>query len=128
MLHADQPGAESAIITATHNQTVAMYVNDRIWAHTRSNERFRRFLDGSSLLASTSAAARPKLVEWYYTQTDALLEQASQFLTEETGRWFSRDEDWAAVHDNYSKQMAESQVCCRNPVSCKCSLPASLFV
>lgn len=115
LLHAAQPDAElMPKATAVDKQTIEEYVNDHIWARTASNKRFRKFLAGSPLFASTTAGARPRLVEWYYTQTDSLLEQPSAFLTEdsETLQWLPKDEEWAEVHRNYSMQMANSQVCC----------------
>ncbi|KAL3150076.1 platelet-activating factor acetyltransferase activity protein [Trebouxia sp. C0009 RCD-2024] len=112
LLHAAQPDAELVPkATAVDKQTVEEYINDHIWARTASNKRFRKFLAGSPLFASTTAGARPGLVEWYYTQTDSLLEQPSAFLTEdsETLQWLPKDEEWAEVHRNYSMQMANSQ-------------------
>ncbi|KAL3143758.1 H/ACA snoRNP pseudouridylase subunit [Trebouxia sp. C0010 RCD-2024] len=112
LLHAAQPDAElMPKATAVDKQTIEEYVNDHIWARTASNKRFRKFLAGSPLFASTTAGARPRLVEWYYTQTDSLLEQPSAFLTEdsETLQWLPKDEEWAEVHRNYSMQMANSQ-------------------
>ena len=117
LIHAAQPGAENVSkATAVDQQTIEEYVNEHIWARTASNKRFRKFLAGSSLFASTTAGARPGLVEWYYTQTDSLLEQPSAFLTEdsETLLWVSKDEEWVDIHKHYSTQMANSQVCCRD--------------
>lgn len=114
LLHAAQPGAELVPKSAAiDEQTIKAYVVDRIWARTASNKRFRKFLAGSSLFASTTAGARPGLVEWYYSQTDSLLEQPSSFLTEdsETLQWMAKDAEWAEIHRNYSMQMANSQVC-----------------
>ena len=97
------------------DQTLAEYVTNHIWAHTGSNKRFRKFLDGSSLFASTTVETNPKIVEWYYTQTDALLEQPSSYLVEdsETRQWLTKDDEWTAVHKGYTSQMANSQVQCQ---------------
>ena len=115
LLHAEQPGVQlisSKTGQALQDQTLAAYVTNHIWAHTGSNKRFRKFLDGSSLFASTTAGSHPKLVEWYCAQTDALLEQPSSYLVEdsETRQWLTKDDEWTAVHKGYTSQMADSQV------------------
>ena len=115
LLHAAQLDAELVPkTTAVQKQTIEEYVIDHIWAHTANNKRFRKFLAGSPLFARTTAGARPRLVEWYYTQTDSLLEQPSIFLTEdsETLQWVSKDERWLEIHRAYSSHMASSEVCC----------------
>ena len=115
MLHADQPGAEtldSQLNQTASEQTIAEYINNHVWAQTGSNKRLRRFLEDSSLLANTTVGSRPKLAEWYYTQTDVLLDQPASFLTEhDSGRWnHSKDIEWLDIHKNYTQQMADSQV------------------
>lgn len=117
LIHADQPGAEALDGEASRSinaQTIAAYVQNHIWTHTANNQRFRRFLNGSRLLASTTVGSHPKLVAWYHTQSDVLFQQPRSFVKEDkdSGDWVRRDKEWNRIHQNYTDLMADSQVRC----------------
>ena len=108
LLHADQPGAQavdSQLKQAASEQTIADYIKNHVWAQTASDKRLRCFLEDSSLLASTTLGSRPKLAEWYYTQTGVILDQPASFLTEhDSGRCnHSKDTEWLDIHQNYTQ-------------------------
>ena len=101
-------------------QTLATYVQERIWTHSARNKRFRKFVQQSALFRSAKVAEYPELVEWYAAHNDVILEQPISFLIEEeeNGEWMAKDEEWHIIHQNYTRDMASYQVSLSRPSCC----------